>query len=221
MDTLTHALSGALIGRALVGSRNSRVALPQRWFGPPLTVAQSVAVGATAATFPDVDFVLSWVSDLTYLRGHRGVTHSLPLWPLWSVLLGLIMAQLFRRRELWKRASWIAAAGIGMHIAGDWITQFGTMLLAPFSDARFGLGSSSPAPTPISFAASRHRTNRSTARSGRPVSSFRQVPMRHWCTPPGRIRSSSSFAGSPNFRRSTASSAAPTATASGSTTCGS
>jgi inner membrane protein len=141
MDTLTHALSGALIGRALAGSPNSRCALSQRWFGPPLTVAQSVAVGATAATFPDVDFVLSWVSDLTYLRGHRGVTHSLLLLPLWSVMLGLIFAQLFRRRELWKRASWIAAAGVGMHIAGDWITQFGTMLLAPFSDARYGLES--------------------------------------------------------------------------------
>ena len=141
MDTLTHALSGALIARAFVAPAHSRLTLPQRWFGPPLSAAQAMAIGATAAAFPDVDFVLTWVSDLAYLRGHRGVTHSLLFWPLWSVLLGLIFARLFRRTALWKRASWISLAGIGSHIAGDWITQFGTMLLAPFSDARFGLGS--------------------------------------------------------------------------------
>lgn len=141
MDTLTHALSGALLARVLAAPEGSRLALPERAFGPPLAVAQAVAVGAAAATFPDVDFVLNWVSDLAYLRGHRGVTHSLLVWPLWSVLLGLLAARLLRRPQLWKRASWIAAAGIGIHIAGDWITQFGTMLLAPASDARFGLGS--------------------------------------------------------------------------------
>ncbi len=141
MDTLTHALSGALLARALVAPDASRMALPQRWFGRPLSVAQAVAVGAAAATFPDADFVLGWVSDLAYLRGHRGVTHSLLMWPVWSVLIGLLFARLFRRPELWKRASWIAASALGIHILGDWITQFGTMLLAPLSDARFGLGS--------------------------------------------------------------------------------
>lgn len=139
MDTLTHALSGALLARALTGRRPD--ALPERWFGPPLTVAQAVTVGTVAAAFPDIDFVLNWVSDLAYLRGHRGITHSVLMWPLWSVLLGVVLARLFRRPPLWKRASWIAASGVGIHIAGDWITQFGTMLLAPVSDARFGLGS--------------------------------------------------------------------------------
>ncbi|MGZ9030077.1 MAG: metal-dependent hydrolase [Burkholderiaceae bacterium] len=141
MDTLTHALSGALIGRALAAPNRARRALPERWFGPPLSAAQAVAVGAVAAAFPDIDFVLNWVSDLAYLRGHRGVTHSVLLLPLWSVLLGFLFALLFRRRELWKRAGWIAASGLALHIVGDWITQFGTMLLAPLSDARFGLGS--------------------------------------------------------------------------------
>jgi inner membrane protein len=140
MDTLTHALSGALIARALAAPDRSRISLPQRWFGPPLSAARAVTVGAAAATFPDIDFALSFVSDLAYLRGHRGITHSLLLWPVWSVMLGLLFARLFRRPALWKRASWIAASGLGIHILGDWITQFGTMLLAPLSDARFGLG---------------------------------------------------------------------------------
>jgi inner membrane protein len=140
MDTVTHALSGALLARALVSGR-PQPGLPERWFGPPLSVAQAVTVGTVAATFPDIDYVLSWVSELTYLRGHRGITHSLLVWPLWSLLLGVVFAGLFRRAAAWKRASWMAAVGIGFHMAGDWITSFGTMLLAPVSDARFALGS--------------------------------------------------------------------------------
>ena len=55
------------------------------------------------------------------------------------------MAQAFRTTR--GQPGWLeeplrlCAAGIAIHIAGDWITQFGTMLLQPFSDRRFGLGS--------------------------------------------------------------------------------
>jgi inner membrane protein len=145
VDTLTHALSGALLARALSGSGSHRSAAAARHapgsFGPPVPVWQAVAVGLTAATFPDADIVLKWVSDLAYLRGHRGVTHSVLMLPLWAALLGALASLAFRRRDAWRRYSWLAAASIAIHIAGDWITQFGTMLLAPLSDQRFGLGS--------------------------------------------------------------------------------
>jgi inner membrane protein len=101
---------------------------------------QALAVGFAAAAFPDGDVVLKLVSDVAYLRGHRGVTHSLLMLPLWALLLGLLAAVVFRRRDAWRRYSWLAAAALAIHVAGDWITQFGTMLLAPLSDARFGLG---------------------------------------------------------------------------------
>lgn len=139
MDTLTHALSGALAGRLLASRKGVAGVLP-----PP--VWQSVAVGMAAATFPDVDFVLGFVSELTYLRGHRGVTHSLLLMPIWALLVAALMAGLFRlRRGREAAASWrafylIACTGIFIHILGDLITQFGTMILAPFSDRRFGWG---------------------------------------------------------------------------------
>ena len=142
MDTLTHALSGALLARALTPSTTSasRRAVP-RVFGPPVPVWQAVVVGTVAATFPDGDVVLKYVSELAYLRGHRGVTHSLLMLPLWALLLGALAAMAFRNRAGLPRYAWLAAAAIAIHIAGDWITQFGTMLLAPLSDARFGLGS--------------------------------------------------------------------------------
>ena len=139
MDTLTHALSGALLSRAL----SSRDAAPQpsRVFGPSVPVWHAVLLGTVAGAFPDSDVVLKYVSDIAYLRGHRGVTHSLVMLPLWSLLLGWLASLAFRNRDAWRRYVWLAAAGVAIHIAGDWITQFGTMLLAPLSDARFGLGS--------------------------------------------------------------------------------
>ncbi len=140
MDTLTHALSGALLARALTPSKQA-ASRATRLFGPPVPVWQAVALGTFAATFPDADFVLQFVSDLAYLRGHRGITHSVLMLPLWALLLGALAAVVFRRREGLRRYTWLAAAAVAIHIVGDWITQFGTMLLAPVSDARFGLGS--------------------------------------------------------------------------------
>jgi inner membrane protein len=138
MDTLTHALSGALLARALSPSQPLAAS---RAFGPPVPVWQALVVGTVAATFPDGDFVLKYVSELAYLKGHRGVTHSLLMLPLWALLMGALAALAFHNRAAVPRYAWLAAAAIAIHIAGDWITQFGTMLLAPLSDARFGLGS--------------------------------------------------------------------------------
>lgn len=76
MDTLTHALSGALLGRLIARPPDPARPAPKPW--------QMVVAGAAAATFPDLDFVLGYVSELTYLRGHRGVTHSVLLLPLWG-----------------------------------------------------------------------------------------------------------------------------------------
>jgi len=141
LDPLTHILSGALLARAVSPPAGRATAREERIFGPRVRVWQALIVGAGAAAFPDIDIVLRLFGDLTYLLGHRGVTHSLVMLPLWSLLIGGIFALLFRRHDAWRRYSWLAAGGIAIHIAGDWITQFGTMLLAPLSDARFGLGS--------------------------------------------------------------------------------
>ena len=54
MDTLTHALSGALLGRA-TAPVNDPNAIP---------LSRRVALGALAAAFPDIDVVVSGLSPL-------------------------------------------------------------------------------------------------------------------------------------------------------------
>jgi inner membrane protein len=126
MDTLTHALSGALIARA-TAPRAAGISLTAR-----------VSAGAVACAFPDSDVVLSLFSPVTYLTQHRGVTHSLLLAPLWALALGFVFAQIHRGE---KQASWrdfyaVSLLALLSHIAGDLITSFGTMIYAPISDAR-------------------------------------------------------------------------------------
>jgi len=130
MDTLTHALSGALLARATAGSSDK----------PALPLGRRVAIGALVAAFPDIDVVASWISPLSYLYHHRGVTHSLLMLPLWTVLLAWIFSMLWRSGPRWRVYAPVVAMSLAAHIAGDWITTFGTMIFAPLSDFRHGIG---------------------------------------------------------------------------------
>jgi len=130
VDTLTHGLSGALLGRATAGKEDPQ-ALPVR---------RRVLVGFLAAMAPDLDFVIGFLGPIEYLLHHRGVTHSLVMLPLWAFLLAKLCAVAWRGDRPWRAYYGIVALSLGIHIAGDWITSFGTIVFAPFSDARYGLG---------------------------------------------------------------------------------
>jgi inner membrane protein len=130
MDTLTHALSGALIARATAPAPADPAALP---------IDRRVMLGFFAAAFPDIDIVSSLLSPLSYLYHHRGVTHSLVMLPLWALLFACVCAWIWRSGPGWRAYFGVFAWSIGLHIAGDWITSFGTMVFAPFSDMRVAL----------------------------------------------------------------------------------
>ena len=130
MDTLTHALSGALLARATAPRESTPGAVGMR---------RRIAAGALAAAFPDLDFVLGFVSPSAYLLYHRGVTHSLILLPIWAIALAWVFARLDPARPRWQAYFGVVAGSLGIHILGDLITSFGTVMIAPFSDRRFAL----------------------------------------------------------------------------------
>jgi inner membrane protein len=129
MDTLTHALSGALLARATAPRDASPRSIPRR-----------VAAGFFACAFPDMDFVIGFIGPVEYLMNHRGATHSLLLLPLWALLVAWMLAKILREPRGWRALYGVSALGIAAHIAGDLITSYGTMILAPLSDARFAWG---------------------------------------------------------------------------------
>jgi inner membrane protein len=127
MDTLTHALSGALVARLV----------PKATRDTPLSPRAAMLAGAAAAVFPDIDFALRLVDTLTYLNHHQGLTHSLLLWPLWSVLLAWACAWLARRRYSWRAFLPPVAGGLAAHLLGDLVTAYGIQLFAPLSTRRY------------------------------------------------------------------------------------
>lgn len=129
MDTLTHALSGALLARATAPKD-----------APPRSVPRRVAAGFFACAAPDLDFVIGFVGPVEYLLWHRGVTHSLILLPAWALLYSWILALLLREPGGWRALYGVTALALLAHIAGDLVTSFGTMIFAPLSGWRAALG---------------------------------------------------------------------------------
>jgi inner membrane protein len=123
MDTVTHVLTGTLVGYCGFRQRAGRAGL---W------------AAVAASVFPDVDGVLAAVSGEAYLRWHRSFTHSFVMLPVWSLLVGWTVWELNGRRDF--RVLWAAAAaGMVSHILLDWITSYGTLLLWPLNDVRYAL----------------------------------------------------------------------------------
>lgn len=77
---------------------------------------------------------------MEYLLTHRGITHSVVLAPLWALPVAWLLATLLRHPGGWRALFGVVLLSIAVHIAGDVITSFGTMILAPFSDWRAGIG---------------------------------------------------------------------------------
>jgi inner membrane protein len=126
LDTLTHALSGALLARALPA--------------PAAAVPRRMAAGFLACAAPDLDFVAALAGPVEYLLNHRGVTHSLVLMPVWAIGVAWLLAKMLREPGGWRALYLVCAAAITLHIAGDLITSYGTMILAPLSDWRAAIG---------------------------------------------------------------------------------
>ena len=123
MDNIAHGLIGAVIGYCGFRQRGGRAAL---W------------ACIAAAEFSDADIVLAFVNGESYLRWHRAFTHSALALPFWAALVaGAFWA--FSRRSQFSVLWQAAMAGMASHLFLDWITNYGTMLLWPVSEARFAL----------------------------------------------------------------------------------
>ncbi len=99
-----------------------------------------IAAGFFACAAPDLDFVAGFAGPAQYVLNHRGVTHSLLLLPLWAIALAALLAFIVREPRGWRALYGICAMAIGLHIAGDLVTSYGTMIFAPVSDWRAAIG---------------------------------------------------------------------------------
>jgi membrane-bound metal-dependent hydrolase YbcI (DUF457 family) len=136
MDTITHGIAGALIGKAVFRGEDMLALKP---VNRGRIITWSLMLGAI---FPDSDMVREWFSSnpLLILTWHRSVTHSLVCLPIFALLLAALTRWMARWRE-WDAPSFAAlvgiyAVGILSHILLDLITSFGTMIWSPLKWSR-------------------------------------------------------------------------------------
>jgi len=136
MDTITHGIAGALIGKALFRGEDM-FSLSKMNRGRIIT--WSLMLGAI---FPDSDVFRDFFSNdkLLIVTWHRSLTHSLVLLPLWALLLAGI-THAFTRWRKWEAPSFavltaIYAVGLLSHILLDLVTSFGTMVWSPLQWSR-------------------------------------------------------------------------------------
>jgi membrane-bound metal-dependent hydrolase YbcI (DUF457 family) len=135
MDTITHGIVGALLGKGYFSERNGRVA---------------TFAAAAGAMFPDIDVVEEIVSrdPLAIVRYHRGITHSFVALPFFAAILawltragfGVLKKRFAALRDI-EPPSWgilfvIYAIAIASHIILDAMTSFGTRIWDPVSQQR-------------------------------------------------------------------------------------
>ena len=136
MDTITHGIAGALIGKAVFRGDDMFALRP---INRGRIVTWSLMLGAI---FPDSDVFREMFShnELLILTWHRSITHSLICLPIFALLLAALTRRLARWRK-WDAPSFatlagIYAMGIFSHILLDLVTSFGTMVWSPLKWSR-------------------------------------------------------------------------------------
>jgi membrane-bound metal-dependent hydrolase YbcI (DUF457 family) len=136
MDTITHGIAGALLGKAVFGGEDLFASYPMN---RKRMITWSLMLGAI---FPDSDVIRDFFSSdkLLIVTWHRSITHSLLLLPLWTLLLAGI-TRAFAKLRKWQAPSFatlsaIYAVGLLSHILLDLVTSFGTMVWSPLEWSR-------------------------------------------------------------------------------------
>jgi membrane-bound metal-dependent hydrolase YbcI (DUF457 family) len=136
MDTITHGIAGALIGKAMFRGDEMFALRPMN---RGRVITWSLMLGAI---FPDSDVFREVFShnELLILTWHRSITHSLIFLPIWALLLAAL-TRWFARWRNWDPPSFAAltgvyAIGILSHILLDLVTTFGTMIWSPLKWSR-------------------------------------------------------------------------------------
>ncbi|MCK5832960.1 metal-dependent hydrolase [bacterium] len=123
MDNIAHTLSGIVIR----DSTQNTLSRNKVFF----------VVSLFAANAPDIDIALMLGGAETYLKYHRGFTHSIIFIPFFGIIAALL-AYFFSKKQLPFLKLWFwFSLMVFVHDTMDWITSYGTQLLWPFSKTPF------------------------------------------------------------------------------------
>ncbi|USG64579.1 metal-dependent hydrolase [Brevibacillus ruminantium] len=125
MDTASHLLLGVTLGGLAYVS-------PAVASDP--TLAQAVMIATVVGSHaPDFDTIVRVRGETTYIRYHRGVTHSIPALFIWPGAISLLLSAGY---ELWQHLGLLylwALMAVVFHVFLDTLNTYGVQCLRPFS----------------------------------------------------------------------------------------
>src|SRR5690625_4171995 len=131
MDTGTHVVMGIALGG--LATIDPIVANDPTLFNAVLI---GTVVGSQA---PDFDTVLKFRNNATYLKHHRGATHSIPAIFIWAILIAGIIFQFTPQVNFFHLFSWTFLAVV-LHVFVDLFNAYGTQALRPFTNRWIAFG---------------------------------------------------------------------------------
>lgn len=126
MDTGTHFV----IGISLAGLANIDQVVSQ---DPTLSQAilLGTLIGSQAPDFDGISRIFGGTSS--YLRHHRGISHSFPAIFIWSILISFIISMFYPTVSLFHLWIWTFIACL-VHVLLDLFNTYGTQVLQPLSN---------------------------------------------------------------------------------------
>ncbi len=122
MDPLTHIVTGVTLSQ----------------LAAPPSRAWAALAGVFFAVLPDLDYFFTFNNRLSYLKHHRGFSHSLPALLLFTLAVAAL-GRLLGGPRWFRPLLVIGAAVLISHLFLDWMTSYGTQLLNPFTRTKFSL----------------------------------------------------------------------------------
>jgi inner membrane protein len=124
MDTGTHFAIGFGLGG--LSQLDPAVA------GDPWTSSAVLIAVVAGSQAPDLDTFLRFKGNAIYIRNHRGLSHSIPAWFIWTALISGILWVAFPGVSFQTLALWVFAA-VFIHVFTDLFNTYGTQAFRPFS----------------------------------------------------------------------------------------
>lgn len=124
MDPLTHAIVGMAIG--MQG-------------GETLSLSNAALVASTlGAVAPDFDIVAKIWGDYTYIKQHRGFSHSIPGLLIIAAVFGGLLTLFYPGHSYWEITRWVLLGALS-HSMLDVFNSYGVEILWPLSRKKWTL----------------------------------------------------------------------------------
>lgn len=126
VDTGTHLVIG--IGLAGLATIDPVIAADQ-------TLHTAVLIGTVVGSqAPDADTLLRLKGNASYIRNHRGLSHSIPAIAIWTVVITGLLELFYHGSLPWLRVGGWVLLAVCVHVLSDLFNAYGTQAMRPFTE---------------------------------------------------------------------------------------